>query len=152
MGFELPTCFIENTPVITVTVLGEWYEMKEARSNDKVLGLWDTRHIRREVMAGIVGPEVKLMNNKVHADDTTYIPIKQSVRVAYAVKYEGTGSGSGSGSGGSGDSSDVSNSNSSMECSHERLDVFDWERSLSCPEDEQEWTVANINGLLVKTS
>jgi hypothetical protein len=127
IGVEMPRRFIEQTPLsITTTILGQWVEMEETRSNDKILGLWDVDHIKSEISAGIIGPEASVINND--EDSMTYIPIKQTIRLSYEVEYE---------------------SHDSLGSSYKRIDVFDWERSLSCPVEKEEWTIANINSILI---
>ena len=127
IGIDVPHRFCENTPRISSKIIGEWFEMSETRSNNKILGLWDAKHIKKEILSGFMGPEVTIMNNE--EDDITYVPIKQTVRLQYNIVYD-------------------REEDSSRE-PYERIDVFDWERSLSCPEEDEEWTVANINSLLL---
>mmetsp|Transcript_9139 Transcript_9139/g.15427 ORF Transcript_9139/g.15427 Transcript_9139/m.15427 type:complete len:249 (-) Transcript_9139:118-864(-) len=135
IGIDQSHEYAETAPTVTATILGYWVEMQETRSNNKILGMWDIGHIKREIFAGIQGPEVKIMSDEV--DEVTYIPVKQTVRVAYAVSYDNV-------------VDSGCNETDSDSCSgYERLDVFDWERSLSCPVEDEEWTVSNINSVLI---
>ena len=114
-----------------MTVLGQWVEMEETRSNDKILGLWDVDHIKSEISSGFIGPEISVINN--NEDNITYIPVKQTVRLSYQVEYD----------------FEEGVDNSTRSGKYERVDVLDWERSLSCPVEKEEWTVANINFMLI---
>lgn len=113
----------EENPVVTTRVLGQCVEMQETHSNSKFLGLWNIDHIKSEVFAGMVGPEVKIATGQ--EDNITYIPARQTVRVLYSVEYQQR-------------ISDV----------FKRVDVFDWERSLDFGDGQEEWTVSNVNFLI----
>ena len=140
IGVDLPHDYAERTPTITMTVLGAWIDMEETRSNNKLLGLWDVDHIKREISAGFMGPEINVIQN--NEDEMTYIPIKQTVRLAYKVEYTSSRSEDDNESG-------VSGAEHERECEYERMDVFDWERSLSGPLEQEEWTISNINSILI---
>lgn len=137
IGVDVPQ-HAERTPTISMTILGQWIDMEETRSNNNILGLWDIDHIKSEIAAGFMGPEIKVVQND--EDDMTYIPIKQTVRLAYKVEYDNS----------NGDCGDGHDNYGSAGCKkYERVDVFDWERSLSCPVEKEEWTIANINSVLI---
>ncbi len=58
-----------------INILGSWIETGFAESNDKILGLWDQEVLKHELIAGGLGPEVRVIWDQK--------PMKQKVRVLY---------------------------------------------------------------------
>lgn len=67
-----------NVDNLKVNVLGSWIETGIAKSNDKILGLWNKEQLRHELFAGGIGPEVRIIWDQM--------PVRQRVRVLYILK------------------------------------------------------------------
>lgn len=69
-----------NTPNINmedmnIKILGSWISTGNATTNNDLLGLWNKEFIKKELVTGAIGPEIKHLWDKK--------PIKQTVRVLY---------------------------------------------------------------------
>ncbi|VVU95488.1 hypothetical protein CPAV1605_1239 [seawater metagenome] len=66
-----------NLNKIDAEILGIWNDIGHATANDKVLGHWCNETIKHELIAGGLGPEVRIIWDQK--------PIKQKVKVLYNV-------------------------------------------------------------------
>lgn len=60
---------------IKVEIIAIWESIGNSKSNNKLLGLWDSEYIKHQIIAGSIGPEVSYIWDQK--------PIKQTVRVLY---------------------------------------------------------------------
>ena len=58
--------------------LGSWVEIGISKSNSKILGFWDKEFIKKEIITGGIGPEIKYLWDQ--------LPLKQKVRVLYKLQ------------------------------------------------------------------